>query len=208
MPRASTPNPLHSPRSRAFRAEDYTFHMALVFTTSCIEDSRALFSQYKKLADRAIAQVSDQQLFAVLDPEANSIAILIRHMAGNMLSRWTGFLTSDGEKPTRHRDQEFENPLASRDELLSLWESGWSALFTALQPLTDADLTRTVTIRGEAHSVLQAIHRQIAHYSMHIGQIVLLAKHLASAQWQSLSIPRGASADFNRRVALREASQR
>lgn len=182
--------------------------MPLVFTTSYIEDSRALFAQYKNLADRAIAQVSDQQLFAVLDPEANSIAILIRHVAGNMLSRWTGFLTSDGEKPTRHRDQEFENPPASREELISLWESGWSALFTALQPLTDADLARTITIRGEAHSVLQAINRQIAHYSMHIGQIVLLAKHLAGARWQSLSIPRGASADFNRRVALREASQR
>jgi len=182
--------------------------MALVFTTSCLEDSRALFAQYKKLADRAIAQVSDEQLFAVLSPESNSIAIIVKHLTGNMLSRWTGFLTSDGEKPTRHRDQEFENPPATRAELLAQWESAWTALTSALDPLTDADLTRTITIRGEAHSVLQAIHRQIAHYSMHVGQIILLAKHFAGADWQTLSVPRGASAEFNRKVAAGEASQR
>ena len=182
--------------------------MPLVFTTSYVEDSRALFAQYKKLGDRAMAQVSDEQLFAALDPEANSIAILVKHMAGNMLSRWTDFLTSDGEKPTRQRDQEFENPPATRAELLALWESGWATLFLALEPLSDADLSRTITIRGEAHSVMQAINRQIAHYSMHVGQIVLLAKHFAGAQWQTLSVARGASADFNRRVAAGETSQR
>ncbi len=182
--------------------------MPLVFTTSYIEDSRALFAQYKKLAERAVAQVSDEQLFAAINPEANSIAIVMKHMAGNMLSRWTDFLTTDGEKPTRHRDQEFENPPATRADLLRLWESAWAALFSALEPLTDADLARTVTIRGEAHSVLQAINRQIAHYSMHIGQIVLLAKHFTGANWQTLSIARGASAEFSRKVAAGEASQR
>jgi hypothetical protein len=182
--------------------------MALVFTTSYIEDSRALFAQYKRLADRAIAQISDEQLFAVLDPEANSIATLMKHMGGNMLSRWTDFLTTDGEKPTRHRDQEFENPPATRAELLDLWESAWATLFAALQPLSEADLARIVTIRGEAHSVLQAINRQVAHYSMHVGQIILLAKHFTGTQWQTLSIARGASRDFNRRVARGEASQR
>ena len=182
--------------------------MSLVFTTSYIEDSRTLFAQYKKLAEGAIAQVSDQQLFTAIDPEANSIAIVMKHISGNMLSRWTDFLTTDGEKPTRHRDQEFENPPATRAQLLALWESAWAALFFALAPLTDADLARTVTIRGEAHSVMQAIHRQIAHHSMHIGQIILLARHFAGAHWQTLSIPRGASADFNRKVAAGETSQR
>jgi hypothetical protein len=182
--------------------------MPLVFTTSYIEDSRALFAQYKKLAERALAQVSDQQLFALIDPGANSIAIIIKHMAGNMVSRWTDFLTTDGEKATRHRDQEFENPPATRAALLAQWESAWATLFSALAPLTDADLARTVTIRGEAHSVTQAINRQVAHYAMHIGQIILLAKHFAGSNWQTLSIARGASGDFNRKVNAGEASQR
>ncbi len=186
----------------------YTLAMPLVFTTSHIDDSRALFAQYKKLAERTIAQVSDEHLVTAIDPEANSIAIVMKHMAGNMLSRWTDFLTSDGEKPTRHRDQEFENPPATRAELLALWESAWATLFSALEPLTDSDLTRTVTIRGEAHSVLQAINRQIAHYAMHTGQIVLLAKHFAGPHWQTLSIARGASSAFNRKVVAGEASQR
>lgn len=178
--------------------------MALVFTTSYVEDSLALFAQYKSLAERAMAQISDEQLLTAIDPEANSIANLVKHLAGNMLSRWTGFLATDGEKPTRHRDQEFEQPPATRAELLALWESGWGALFSALRSLTDADLTRIVTIRGEAHSAMQAINRQIAHYSMHVGQIVLLAKHFAGPGWKSLSVPRGASAEFHRRVAAGE----
>lgn len=182
--------------------------MPLVFTTSYVEDSAALFAQYKSLAERAIAQVTDEQLFAAIDPDANSIAVLVKHMAGNMISRWTDFLTTDGEKPSRHRDREFENPPATRTELLALWESGWAALFSALQPLTDADLARTVTIRGEAHSVMQAVNRQVAHYSMHTGQIILLAKHFAGPRWKTLSVPRGGSAEFNQRVAEGKASQR
>jgi hypothetical protein len=155
-----------------------------------------------------LAQVSDAHLFRTLDPEMNSIAIIVKHMAGNMRSRWTNFLTSDGEKPDRNRDTEFENAPASRDAVLNLWNEGWDCLFDALQPLTAADLTREITIRGEPHSVMQAINRQIAHYSYHVGQIVFLAKHLQSENWQSLSVPRRGSADFNERVRRGEASQR
>src|SRR6185437_13734339 len=143
-----------------------------------------------------------------LDGESNSIAITVKHMAGNMRSRWTDFLTSDGEKPDRDRDSEFADPPKTRDELLQMWEGGWTRLFSALEPLSDADLAKTVLIRGEAHSVMQAINRQIAHYANHIGQIVLLAKHFAGDRWQSLTIPRSRSGDFNRRVAAGESSQR
>ena len=182
--------------------------MALKFTTSYLEDSLALLAYYKKLAERAMDQLTDDQLFATLDGEANSIAIIVKHMSGNMLSRWTDFLTTDGEKPNRNRDAEFEAPPATRAALLATWGAGWACLFSALQPLTDADLARTVTIRGEVHSVLQAINRQLAHYPHHVGQIVLLAKHYQHAQWRSLSVPRGKSGDFNRRVVAGEASQR
>lgn len=182
--------------------------MPLVFTTSYIEDARAIFRQSKKLADGAIAQVADSDLTRTLDPEMNSIAIVMKHMAGNMLSRWIDFLTTDGEKPTRQRDSEFEDPPDTRAELLAMWERGWAALFGALDPLTDADLGRTITIRGEAHSVMQAINRQVAHYSYHVGQIVMLAKHFQSSNWKSLSVPRNKSEEFNRRVLAGEASQR
>ena len=182
--------------------------MALKFTTSYLEDSLEILRYYKKLAERAMAQVSDEQLFATLDPEANSIAIVVKHMSGNMRSRWTDFLTSDGEKPTRNRDSEFVDPASTRAALLADWEDGWSRVFSALEPLTDDDLDRTVTIRGEAHSVMQAINRQVAHYPHHVGQIVLLAKHFAGDRWQSLSVPRNQSAEFNRRVAAGETSQR
>ena len=153
-------------------------------------------------------QVTDEQLFATLDSEMNSIAIIVKHIAGNMRSRWTDFLTSDGEKPDRHRDTEFEQPPATRAEVMRLWNDGWSRVFEALEPLSDSDLERTVAIRGKPHSVMQAINRQIAHYSYHIGQIVFLAKHLNATGWKSLSVPRNKSADFNRRVLAGEASQR
>jgi len=182
--------------------------MALKFTTSYIEDALAIFHQYKVLGERAMAQVSDEQLFGLLDEEANSIAIIVKHMVGNMRSRWTDFLTTDGEKPSRNRDCEFVDPPATREALLGEWEAGWACLFRAIEPLTDADLARTITIRGEAHSVMQAINRQLAHYPQHVGQIVLLAKHWAGSQWNSLSVPRNKSAEFNRRVAAGEASQR
>ena len=154
----------------------------------------------KKLADKSIAQLSDDQLHATIDPDANSVAVLMRHMAGNMRSRWIDFLTSDGEKPNRMRDQEFEDPGQSREELIAEWEHGWQCVFDALTPLTDADLQRTVMIRGEAHSVYKAISRQVAHYSGHAYQILLLAKHMLGPNWKTLSIPRGQSEEFNRRM--------
>jgi hypothetical protein len=182
--------------------------MPVKFMTSYREDSAAVFGYYKKLAERAIEQMADQELFAVLDEEMNSIAIIVKHMAGNMRSRWTDFLTSDGEKPDRDRDSEFMEPPATREALMKLWEEGWGYVFAALEPLSDADMSRTVTIRGEAHSVMQAINRQIAHYAYHCGQIVLLAKHFQGPQWKSLSVPRNKSAEFNRKVLAKEVSQR
>jgi hypothetical protein len=155
-----------------------------------------------------MAQVSDAQLFTSLDVESNSIAIIVKHITGNMRSRWTDFLTTDGEKPNRNRDSEFVDPPATREALMREWEDGWARVFGAIEPLTDADLGRVVTIRGEAHSVMQAINRQLAHYPQHVGQIVLLAKHYAGEQWQTLSVARNKSAEFNRRVATGNASQR
>ena len=182
--------------------------MALKPTDSYLEDSISLFRHYKVLAERAMAQATDGQLFEPLDGEANSIAVLVKHMAGNMRSRWTGFPEADGEKPDRRRDAEFEDPPPTRASLLVVWEEGWRCLFDALEPLREEDLARTTTIRGEAHSVMQAINRQMAHYSYHCGQIVLLAKHFSQANWQSLTVPRGKSEEFNRRVQAGEASQR
>jgi len=182
--------------------------VALKFTTSYLEDSLSVFRYYKRLAENAMAQVSEDQLFATLDGEMNSIALIVKHMAGNLRSRWTDFLTSDGEKPDRDRDSEFVDPPLTRIALMELWEDGWDRLFSALGPLTEADLTRAVTIRGEAHSVTQAINRQVAHYSYHVGQIVFLAKHLSHDKWKSLSVPRNKSADFNREVFSGERSQR
>ena len=182
--------------------------MALRFTTSYLEDSLTLFRYYKNLGERAMVQLTDDQLLAAPDSESNSIAIIVKHMSGNMLSRWQDFLTTDGEKPGRDRDAEFEGPPATREALLAAWETGWQCLFTALEPLSDADMDRTVTIRGEAHSVMQTINRQLAHYAYHCGQIVFLAKQLRSGEWKSLSIPRRKSAEFNRRVVAGEASQR
>jgi uncharacterized damage-inducible protein DinB len=185
--------------------------MAHQLSTSYLQDSIGLFRYYKKLAERAMAQCPDDALFITLDPESNSIAIIVKHLAGNMRSRWLNFLTSDGEKPDRNRDTEFETPPTTRAELMEMWERGWKYVFDALEPLTEADLTRTVTIRTEPHSVMQAINRQIAHYAHHVGQILFLAKHLTytkTGKWESLSVPRGHSADFTARVAAGEKSQR
>jgi hypothetical protein len=182
--------------------------MALEFTTSYLNDSLAVFRYYKGLADRAMAQLTDEQLVTVLDEESNAIAVIVKHMAGNMRSRFTDFLTTDGEKPTRHRDLEFSDPPQSREELLAMWEQGWACLFSTLEALADEDLARTVAIRGEPHSVMQAINRQVAHYSYHCGQIVFFAKHLRGGDWKTLSVARGKSEEFNRRVREGEASQR
>ncbi len=182
--------------------------MAHQFTTSYLTEALAVLRQYKHMAEGAMAQVADNQLTATLDGEMNSIGTIVKHMTGNMRSRWTDFLTTDGEKPGRNRDSEFVAPPASRAALLEAWEQGWALVFQAIEPLSEADLGRTVTIRGEPHSVMQAINRQIAHYASHTGQIILLAKYFAGDQWQSLSIPRNRSAEFNARIAAGEASQR
>jgi Protein of unknown function (DUF1572) len=182
--------------------------MPLEFTTSYLRDSVSLLRYYKKLGERAMAQVSDEDLTTALDPESNCIAIIVKHLTGNMRSRWKDFLTSDGEKPDRDRDAEFAAPPRSRAEIMELWDAAWKIVFDELALVTDADLGSTILIRGERHSVMQAINRQVAHYAYHIGQIVYLAKHLAADRWNSLSIPRGKSADFNSRVASGKASQR
>jgi hypothetical protein len=167
-----------------------------------LQDAIASFRAHKKLAEKALAQLNDEEYFVTLDPESNSIAVIMKHIAGNMLSRWTDFLTSDGEKPDRDRDQEFMiEPQTTRADLHAYWERGWDCLFNALEPLRPEDFERKITIRGEAHSIVQAINRQLTHYALHIGQIVFLAKHLRSAQWQSLSVPRNRSAEFNAYLA-------
>jgi hypothetical protein len=152
----------------------------------------------KRLTEGAMAQLSDEEMFRLIDPESNSVALLVKHMAGNMRSRFTDFLTTDGEKPTRHRDQEFIlDANTTRADVMHWWEDGWAVVFAAIQSLKPEDVSRTVTVRGEPHSVLQAINRQIAHYAHHSGQIVFLAKHLKSSQWKTLSIARGKSEEFN-----------
>lgn len=152
---------------------------------------------YKRLGEGAMSQLKDEELFMTLDPESNSVAILVKHLAGNMRSRFTDFLTSDGEKPNRNRDQEFEITTdTTRTDVLHWWEEGWERVFSAVAGLKPEDLLRTVTIRSEPHTVLQAINRQLAHYSAHVAQMIFLAKHLRSSEWKSLSVPRGKSKDF------------
>ena len=160
------------------------------------------FRRAKALADGAMAQITSEQFFATPSEGDNSIAVIVKHVGGNLLSRWIDFLTSDGEKPGRNRDIEFEITLDDTQELLMRqWESGWAALFSAIEPLSDADLERAVTIRGEPLTVLQAINQQLTHYSYHVGQIVYLAKHYAGSSWRSLSVPKGKSAEFNAKPA-------
>jgi hypothetical protein len=168
---------------------------------SYLEETEAIFRKYKRDAEAAMEQVMDADFARPLDPESNSIAIIAKHISGNLRSRWTDFLASDGEKPDRHRDSEFESDSASRAEIMALWESGWQALFSALASLSANDLSRTVYIRGEAHSVLKAIQRSLAHTVSHVGQILFLAKHFSGSNWKTLSIPRGKSEEFNRKPA-------
>ena len=180
----------------------------MTMTTSPILDAaREELQKIKQLADKSIDQLDDEQLWTTIDADANSIAILMRHMAGNMRSRWTDFRTTDGEKPDRQRDREFESPARDRAALLAEWEDGWARLFGALAPLTDADLQETVYIREEPHSIYKAISRQVAHYAGHAYQILLLAKHFKGADWRTLSIPRGQSEEFNRRMLAQQRAR-
>jgi uncharacterized damage-inducible protein DinB len=169
-------------------------------------DTVQSFRNYRKLAERAIKQVDDEQFFAQIDAEANSIAVIVKHIAGNLHSRWRDFLTSDGEKPDRNRDTEFELIGDTRESLVQFWKTGWQTLFDNIEPLTEEDFSRSVTIRGEPHTLVEAINRQLTHYAYHIGQIVLLAKHFKSAGWQTLSVPKSKSAEFNQYLANKQPS--
>jgi hypothetical protein len=173
-----------------------------------LEDSIARFRELKALGDKAMAQVDDMAFFSASDPEANSIALVVKHVAGNLRSRWKNFLIEDGEKPTRDRDSEFELDAAgdTRSSLTAAWEEGWAILFAELGAVSGDDVMRTVTIRHEPHTVIQCIHRQLGHYGYHVGQIVLLARQARGAEWASLSIPRRKSAEFNASMKQRHTS--
>lgn len=171
--------------------------MTLDIATHYLDEARRQMRGHKRLGEGAMTQLRDEDFFVTLDPEANSVAILVKHLAGNMRSRFTDFLTTDGEKPDRFRDQEFElTASTTRADVMKMWEEGWGHVFTAIDALKPEDVMRSVSIRGEPHTVLQAINRQIAHYAYHVGQILFLAKHLRSSEWKSLSIPRGKSEDY------------
>jgi len=173
--------------------------MAPDLATHYLEEARRQMRGHKRMSEGAMAQLGDHEFFLTLDPESNSVAILVKHLAGNMRSRFTDFLTTDGEKTDRFRDREFEVTAATtRTEVMQWWEEGWSCVLGAIEALKPDDVMRTVTIRGEPHTVLQAINRQIAHYAAHIGQIVFLAKHLRSSEWKTLTIPRGKSEEFKK----------
>jgi hypothetical protein len=174
--------------------------MADTLAQHYLDNAAEEFRGLKKLADKAAAQVSDEEFFRAIDPESNSIAVIMKHVAGNLRSRWTDFLTSDGEKPDRHRDTEFLTEGEDRAAVLERWEAGWRTLFDTLEGLRGVDPMRTVTIRREPHTVVEAVNRQLAHYGQHTGQIVFLAKHLKSSDWKTLSIPRGQSEAFNRKM--------
>ena len=164
-------------------------------------DSLQSFRNYRKMAERAIEQIDDEEFFETIDAEANSVAVVVKHIAGNLHSRWRDFLTSDGEKPDRNRDAEFEMIDDSRESLMKFWESGWQTLFDNIEPLTVEDFSKIVTIRGEPHTIVEAINRQLTHYAYHVGQIVLLAKHFRSVDWKTLSVPKNKSAEFNKFLA-------
>lgn len=175
------------------------------FVENYLADAIKSFRNYKKMAERAIEQVSDEEFFALIDAEANSIALIVKHVAGNLRSRWTDFLTSDGEKDFRDRDTEFEVIGDTRASLMEFWESGWQTLFNSIEPLTVDDFSRTITIRGDKHTIVEAINRQMTHYAYHTGQIVLLAKRFKSAGWKTLSVPKNRSAEFNQYLAEKQA---
>ncbi len=162
-----------------------------------LASARKQFAYYKLLGEKTFAQLSDEEFFWQHNADTNSVATIVKHLWGNMRSRWTDFLTSDGEKEWRDREAEFDNDVRTREAMLAKWEEGWACLFGTLEPLTDADLGRIIHIRNEGHTVLEAINRQLAHYPYHVGQIVHIGKMLRGDAWQSLSIPRGGSATFN-----------
>jgi len=173
--------------------------MTTDLATHYLEEARRQMRGHKRMGENAMAQLRDEDFFVTIDSESNSVAILVKHLAGNMRSRFTDFLTADGEKPDRFRDREFEvTPATTRDEVMKWWEDGWNIVLNTIESLNPGDVMRTVTVRGEPHTVLQAINRQLAHYAQHTGQIVFLAKHLRSSEWKTLSVPRGKSEEFKK----------
>ena len=163
-----------------------------------LESVKKQFLYYKILGEKTFSQLSDEQLFIQVNSESNSIAIIVKHLWGNMLSRWTDFLTSDGEKEWRKRETEFENDISSRRELLQRWEEGWSCLFKALNSISDKDLSKVIYIRNQGHTILEAINRQLSHYPSHVGQIIFLGKMLCDKNWSSISIAKGSSDEYNK----------
>ncbi|MCY9006506.1 DUF1572 domain-containing protein [Peribacillus frigoritolerans] len=157
---------------------------------------RERFKSVKDLGDKTINQLSEDDIHWILNEESNSVAVIVKHLSGNMVSRWSDFLTSDGEKPCRNRDQEFENNISSKQELIAIWEKGWNILFDTLSDLGEQDLLKTIYIRSESHTVVDAIERQMAHYAYHVGQIVYIGKQLKDKDWKSLSIPKGKSVEY------------
>ncbi len=173
------------------------------FLATCIKQ----FQYYKSLGDKTLAQLSTEQLFWQPNDSSNSIALIVKHLGGNMLSRWTNFLTTDGEKQNRNRDQEFENSWVDRDELITYWNAGWSCLFQAIESLEEEDLAKIIYIRNQGHTVMEAILRQLAHYPYHIGQMLYIGKICLDDKWTSLSIPKGSSASYNREKFSHEKQQ-
>lgn len=173
------------------------------FLATCIKQ----FQYYKSLGDKTLAQLSTEQLFWQPKDSSNSIALIVKHLGGNMLSRWTDFLTTDGEKQNRNRDQEFENSWVDRDELITYWNAGWSCLFQAIESLEEEDLAKIIYIRNQGHTVMEAILRQLAHYPYHIGQMLYIGKICLDDKWTSLSIPKGSSASYNREKFSHEKQQ-
>jgi uncharacterized damage-inducible protein DinB len=170
-----------------------------------LDSAKAEFKKLKALGDKSFAQLNDADFHIKPDAESNSIALIIQHLSGNMISRWTDFLTTDGEKPSRNRDKEFEENIQSKETLLNQWEQGWQVFTNTLDSLTGADMMKEITIRGEKHSVIQAINHQLTHYGYHIGQIVYLAKHIRSADWHTLSIAKNRSDEFNQKMKERSS---
>ena len=173
-----------------------------------LENTKKLFRYYKSLGDKSLAQIEEEKIHYLFEENSNNIATIVKHIAGNMLSRWTDFLTSDGEKEWRNRETEFEDTFKSKKEMLDYWEKGWNCLFNAIDPLTENDLDRIVYIRNEGHSVMEAMNRQLAHYSYHVGQLVYVIKALKSSDWQTLTIPRGGSTTFNQEKFSKEKKRK
>lgn len=173
-----------------------------------LDSIKKQFEYYKSVAERAMEQLEPQQLFYTVNDDSNSIAVIVKHLHGNMMSRWTDFLTTDGEKDWRNRDDEFEQPITNKESLMQLWEEGWSCFFNTINSLTPENLTDIIYIRNEGHTVMEAINRQLSHYPYHIGQIVFFAKQIKNTPWDSLTIPKNKSGEYNKQKFEQEKGQR